>query len=131
MLKRINNWSTAAYAAVASTMMTAPALAQDGGITDLKDQGSEQMGALVQLGLILAFGAGVIFLIFGILGLRKIFKEQQPDDKKAGVWVNMAVGIALTVVPFFIALGQGVFGVTGQEAQASQSADWGLGNGGG
>ncbi len=128
MFKFINHWSTFAFVTMISTLLVSPLYAQDGGMSDLKEQASEQGGAFVQTILILVFAAGVVFLVLGVIGIRKINKEQMPDDKKSGVWFNMIVGILATAIPFILALGQGILGVTGEEAPATQDTDWGLGN---
>lgn len=127
MKQLINNWSISAFVFVVSALISASSHAQDGGLEYLNEQGGSQLKAGVSFALLFAFAGGVIFIIFGAFGIRKIVKEQMPDEKKNMVWFNMIAGTILTVIPFIIALNQGILGASGSEADVTGGGDgWGL-----
>ena len=131
MFTKFNNFTIKAFCILTAALSTS-AFAQDGpagGMEYLKEQGGSQVSAAAYFFLILAFGAGVIFIVLGSMGIPKMSKQQATDEEKKGVFTKLGAGALLLITPIVIAFLTGIFGGTADSAaSATQGLDWGIDN---
>lgn len=114
-------------AAIASMTVMSNAVAQDAstGFAWAREQTETQATAFVGMMLTLAFAYGVTAIILGVINLRKMGKDQLPDDKKSVTWFLLISGAAATIIPLILAFTTGILG-GGESAAEAVDLDWGL-----